>query len=190
MHHGLWVSVAAFVVAGGLGASLLLRPAGNRAVGVREVPAVPALAGRAAAEATPKVSTPAMSPTGLKTPAEDGEAQPPSKVEPPVSKEQRQFEQEQKYENDAPPDRRATEVQRELDTELRRALVAGARLERVDCRKATCRADVIFPSLDANKESLQELMAPMESPFGRFGFNARHEKGDDGSIKTTLFVNL
>ncbi len=111
-------------------------------------------------------------------------------TEPPKTRAETVFEMQQKYDNDRQADRHAGEVRDAIDSSLKSALVEGSRVQSVECKLSTCRAVLSFPNIDADKASFRKVMDESDGPFAQYGLTANREKDADGSVTTTIFVNM
>jgi hypothetical protein len=104
--------------------------------------------------------------------------------------EQALFEMEQRFANDTRGDGRSAQVQAALTTELEATLAPDSRVQTLDCRLKTCRIEVSFASLDADKASFARILQRMDGPFAQFGLQVDHQQQSDGRVKTILFLRL
>ncbi|HVY27303.1 MAG TPA: hypothetical protein VHB79_12175 [Polyangiaceae bacterium] len=104
--------------------------------------------------------------------------------------EQALFDMEQRFANDARGDGRSAQVQAALTTELEVVLAPDSRVQTLDCKLNTCRIEVSFPSLDADKASFARILQRMDGPFAQYGLQVDHQQQGDGKVKTVLFLRL
>jgi hypothetical protein len=107
-----------------------------------------------------------------------------------MTREQRLFELEQRFDADQPADSRAYVIGREVRTELDRALGASGEVRSVDCKLKTCRVALELPSMDADKALFHKILAASEGPFGSFEMRAEREIAPDGRVNTLLFFYM
>lgn len=186
MQSGMWISVAAFAVAGALGLALVVKPAAPRSRATEVVePKQPAAAVSTAARPAPVVRT--AQPERAPAPAADPRA---ALQDFAAARDQRAFELQQTFDTAPAADRRATGVRQDLERAISGAVAEGSRLASLECRLTICRAVLEFASLDANKAAFAKLLETNEGPIAEYGASATHETSPSGVVKTTLFVNL
>jgi len=112
--------------------------------------------------------------------------------EPPVAltPEQRTFELQQRFEQDAPADVRAYNIGKDVRVALERALGTAGELRDVTCKLKTCRASLGFADLAADNTLFRKILSAGEGPFASFEMHADRKIGPEGAVSTILFFYL